>query len=252
MRSFREATRIFWVGWAEIFDYLAAVKEHAWEVLWGAGVIGVVFGIATLYWSPSWHAFGYVLALLVFVAGYQLWRDYHLRLQPKLRVTRIIAQTTPAYGRMLYDKSPMPPGGFKGDPTACYFEVAGTSEAVTLKDVRVQIAAIQPAVSSLALLPVYLRQRGDNVMKGVPPAQSFDLHAGEHKIIELVSALTGAQYFTVEHIAWDTNKEIPRGRYRINVNISAENAPTQSLWFTVWMDEAGELQCEHELNPKII
>jgi hypothetical protein len=246
MRSFREATRVFWTGWTEIFDYLAAVKEHAWEVMWDAGMIGLVFTIATLVWSPSWRAFGYVVALAVFVAGYQLWRDCHLRLQPKLRVERVIARTTPAYGRVLYDKSPMPPGGFKGDPTACYFEVAGTSEAVTIKDVRVQIAEIQPPVSSLALLPVCLRQRGDNVIKGVPPAQSFDLHAGEHKIIELVSALTGAHQFTVEHIAWDTNKDIPRGRYRINVSVSAQNAPTLSSWFTVWMDEYGELQCEME------
>ena len=86
MRRFKEATRIFWTGWAEIFDYLAAVKEHAWEVMWGAGVIGTVFTIATLVWSPSWRAFGYIIALVVFVAGYQLWRAYHVRLVPKLEI----------------------------------------------------------------------------------------------------------------------------------------------------------------------
>lgn len=86
MRRFKEATRIFWTGWAEIFDYLAAVREHAWEVMWGAGVIGTVFTIATLVWSPSWRAFGYIIALVVFVAGYQLWRAYHVRLVPKLEI----------------------------------------------------------------------------------------------------------------------------------------------------------------------
>jgi hypothetical protein len=86
MGSFRESTRVFWTGWAEIFDYLAAVREHAWEVMWGASVIGIVFTIATLVWSPSWRALGYVIALVVFVAGYQLWRAYHLRLIPKLEI----------------------------------------------------------------------------------------------------------------------------------------------------------------------
>ncbi len=72
--------------------------------MWGAGVIGLAFGVATIWWSPRWQVFGYVLALIVFVAGYQLWRDYHLRLQPKLQVTKVLNPKR----HTVYDNSPMP------------------------------------------------------------------------------------------------------------------------------------------------
>jgi hypothetical protein len=98
MRNFREATRVFWTEWVWIPDYLVSVKDHAWEVLWGAGVIGIPFGILTLSWAPSRHALGYVIAAIVFVAGYQLWRDYHVRLQPKLDVGGEITMTDAGAG----------------------------------------------------------------------------------------------------------------------------------------------------------
>lgn len=106
MRSFKQATRVFWTGWEYIGDYLGAVKNHGWEVLWGAGVIGLPFTLVTLNWIPSWwSAFGYVIALIVAVSGYHLWRDYHLRLQPKLQVTRVIPQTWRTKG-IFYEKFP--------------------------------------------------------------------------------------------------------------------------------------------------
>jgi hypothetical protein len=163
MRSFGQATRVFWSrsGWAQIPAYFVAVKNHGWEVLWGAGMIGIPFTLVTLVWLPSWWKyFGYVLAMLVLVAGYQLWRDNHVRLQPKLRVTRVLSQkwnTRPA--GILYDKSPMPPNKRNGDAVAYYFEIKGVGEASTIRDVRVQLAESNPPVQHRDWLPVLLSHK---------------------------------------------------------------------------------------------
>jgi hypothetical protein len=99
MRRFIEATRSFWTGWANIPEYFAAVKDHAWETLWGAGVIGIPFGILTLYWAPSRSALGYVIALVVLAAGYYVWRPYHLRLIPRFEVTAYTIQPTDVFDK---------------------------------------------------------------------------------------------------------------------------------------------------------
>jgi hypothetical protein len=52
-----------------IWAYWHAVREEAWAILWGAGLIGIPVTIATLYFSPSWKALGWTLAWCVLVAG---------------------------------------------------------------------------------------------------------------------------------------------------------------------------------------
>ncbi|HVN94267.1 MAG TPA: hypothetical protein VMT38_11250 [Terracidiphilus sp.] len=100
MRKFIEATRSFWTGWANIPEYFAAVKDHAWETLWGAGVIGILFGILTIYWAPSRSALGYVIALVVFIAGYYVWRPQYLKLTPKFEITSYTIQRTDTFDRV--------------------------------------------------------------------------------------------------------------------------------------------------------
>lgn len=81
MRSFKEGLR-----WKPLWDYWLAIKEHAWELLWGAGPVGIAFGFYTLYRAPSLRFLGWVVAWIVFVAGYSAWRAYHVRLIPKLKI----------------------------------------------------------------------------------------------------------------------------------------------------------------------
>ncbi|HMH15760.1 MAG TPA: hypothetical protein VK578_21850 [Edaphobacter sp.] len=242
MRSFREATRVFWTGWAEVPAYLHAVKEHAWEVLWGAGMIGIPFGIVTLYWSPAWQALGYVLAVLFFVGGYQLWRDYHLRLQPQLRVTKINAQKWRTATGILYDNSPMPPNKKNGDAIAYYFEISGVSEASTIRDVRVQLAEINPPVQHLNWLPILLFHKHDHP----PHAEKFDLHPGDVKHIDLISGYRGDDHFEIRHIVDGANRNIPAGSYRLSVTITATDTPKISVYFAVCVDSEGLLQCKME------
>jgi hypothetical protein len=240
MRSFREATRAFWSGWVQIPAYFLAIKESGWEVLWGAGMIGIAFGIATLRWSPSWQALGYVIALVVFVAGYQLWRDHYLRLQPKLRVSKVIAQKWRTRAGILYDKSPMPPNKRNGDAVAYYFEIKGTSEASTIRDVQVQLAEINPPVPNLDWLPVPLFHKHDQP----PHTKKFDLHPGDVKHIDLVSAYRGDDNFEIRHIIDGVNRNIPAvGVHRFTVTITASDTPKLSVCFDVFVDAEGLLQC---------
>jgi hypothetical protein len=97
MLTFREGWRSFKEGLDKrfIWEYWLAVKNHAWEIFWGAGVIGIICTLYTLYYSPPWTKLGWVVAWVFLIAGYFAWRADHIRLIPKLAVRETRFQETP-------------------------------------------------------------------------------------------------------------------------------------------------------------
>lgn len=81
LRSFKEG-----LDWRLIREYWKAVREHAWEILWGAGMVGIPFAIVTLYYAPSRSFLGWLCVWTVLVAGYYVWRADHIRLIPKFEI----------------------------------------------------------------------------------------------------------------------------------------------------------------------
>ncbi|MGA8216712.1 MAG: hypothetical protein WB799_24215 [Candidatus Sulfotelmatobacter sp.] len=81
--------------WKLLRDYWLTIKEHAWETLWGTGLVGIAFVFYTLYRAPSLRLLGWVVAWIILVAGYNAWRPYHLRLTPKLAIVSIHTVETP-------------------------------------------------------------------------------------------------------------------------------------------------------------
>jgi hypothetical protein len=96
MLNFSQGFRSFKEGfdWKLVRDYLLAVKEHAWETVWGATVVGIPFTIYTLYFAPSRLFLAWFCVWIVLVAGYYIWRADHIRLIPKFAVTELIVQPT--------------------------------------------------------------------------------------------------------------------------------------------------------------
>jgi hypothetical protein len=74
--------------------YWRLFKNRAWEIFWGPTVLGILFGVVTLWWSPSLIVFLAYLLTVSFMAGYYLWREEYVRLQPGFKVEQIIAQVT--------------------------------------------------------------------------------------------------------------------------------------------------------------
>lgn len=74
MLRFREGWRSFKEGLDRRFlcDYWRAVWNHAWQIFWGAGAVGVILTAFTLYDSPSWKALGWVVACLGFSGSWLL------------------------------------------------------------------------------------------------------------------------------------------------------------------------------------
>ena len=97
MESFFKGWRAFKAGLdaKHIRDYWSAVWNHAWEIWWGAGLIGLICTALTLYYAPSRWILGWVVAWVFLVAGYYTWRPYQLRLTPKFRVSDLRVQPTP-------------------------------------------------------------------------------------------------------------------------------------------------------------
>ncbi|MGA7380739.1 MAG: hypothetical protein WBX03_07795, partial [Terriglobales bacterium] len=66
----------------------------AWDMFWGPTVFGIIFSIATLCYPPLKLWFLTYLLTLFFTTGYFLWKGDYVRLQPRFRVSKIIAQRT--------------------------------------------------------------------------------------------------------------------------------------------------------------
>ncbi|MGA9665709.1 MAG: hypothetical protein WBQ69_04570, partial [Gallionella sp.] len=78
----------FWTYWL-------AFKEKGWEIFWGPTLLGIIFGIYTLWHSPARVWFLAYVLIVVYLTGYYLWRAYHVRLMPRLELnTPLIVDTT--------------------------------------------------------------------------------------------------------------------------------------------------------------
>ena len=232
--------------WIETLDLLpeyftAAIGQ--WQaVLWGVSMPALVWGIWFILGTPpQWMNVAAIFSGL-FIAGYYVWRADHVRLQPKLKVTRVIPQPWESGIAAFYSNSPMPPA--RGvDPhhlMAYYFEISSTSEALTLRDVRVELADIVPPVKNLDWLPVLLYHKHDDP----PHKEKFDLHPGGIKHIDLVSAHQRDDHFEVRHIVDGRNRNVPSsGHHCLTVVITATDTPKLLVSFDVFMDAEGVLQC---------
>jgi hypothetical protein len=234
MRSFSEGFRSFKEGLDRklIWEYWLAVKEHAWEIWWGAGVIGVICTAFTLYYVPSRWVLGWAVAWVFLVAGYYVWRADHIRLQQKIEVTRVGTHSWPHRDG--------------GTGTQYLFEIVNKSEALTIRGVRVTLQEIIPEIENHDWLPIPLHLQHDN-----PPSggfqQSFDLHPSEPRNIDLFTTVTGSN---VAHVAPAVRgvdlRVLVTGRCRLRVMVHSEDVPVLFVWFAAWLDEKGVIRCELE------
>jgi hypothetical protein len=216
-----------------IWAYWVAVKEEAWAILWGAGVVGVLITVITLYLSPSWKALGWIVAWCILVAGYYVWRADHVRLEKKIKAT---------YVRRHSWVRP------EGEGVQYYFGIVNTSEANTIRHVRVQLQEMIPSIESISWLPIPLHQQHDNPLTGITEYEkTFDLHPNEPKHIDLFTGIKGQKYFHVTHIVPSGDVAVQvTGRHRLKVIVTGNDIPVSFLWFAVWMGEDGTLCCELE------
>jgi len=75
---------------ALLWEYVIAFKNTFWEIFWGAGVLGILFGIYTLYRSPSLPWLLCYLLAVSFMTGYLLWRRDHVRLEPRVSIMHVV------------------------------------------------------------------------------------------------------------------------------------------------------------------
>jgi hypothetical protein len=234
MVSLSEGFRAFKEGLDKKFlcAYWVAVWGHAWEIWWGAGVIGVICTVLTIYYAPSRWILGWAVAWVFLVAGYYAWRADHVRLQQKIEATRVRTHSYPHRD------------GGKG--TQYYFGIINNSEAATIHGVRVQLMEIIPEIENHDWLPIPLHLKHDNPLSGVF-TQSFDLHPREPRNIDLFTTATATgnrvAHFALSVSGVDLRLPIT-GRCRFRVMINAEDVPVLFVWFAVWMDEGGILRCE--------
>jgi hypothetical protein len=107
---------------------------------------------------------------------------------------------------------------------------------------------IIPAIENRDWLPVPLHLQHDNPRSG-ELTQSFDLHPREPRNIDLFSTADATRN-SVAHFALSVSGvdlRVPitnRCRFRLMVN--GQDLPVLFIWFALWMDQSGTLQCEME------
>lgn len=245
--------------WVSSFDYLPdflmAVQAQFISVFWGESIgtgIGHVFGVAmpflilaiySQFKTPEPFINWVAVISDVLIAGYYVWRADHLRLEQKIDIPRLRTQEwVVAQGN----------AGAGHNAKAYYFEVVNMSEGATIEDVNVQLNRIIPEVPNLDWLPINLRLKHDSPAHGERYARSFNLNPREVKTIDFVSALQGNTVFTVEHIVGMANHTVffDTEGHRLQVLVTGKNMPALLVWFRVWRDELGLIQCEMEENEE--
>ncbi len=218
-------------------DYLRAIIKQWMTILFGETVVAAAFLIWWALANPKNPPLIAIFVVAMFVAGYFAWLADHARLQQRICITKVLDQTWWN-------------ADFKRDAIAYYFEIINKSEALSIYGVRVQLAEIIPMVPNFNWLPVPLRQKHDNPLLGTDYKRTFDLNPSEPKHIDFVSSFLGAREFHVEHIAGPgVNNSIPvsgEGHHRLKVMVTAQDMPILYVWFDVWMNGVGVLQCEME------
>lgn len=80
----------------ELPDYFKAVKAQWVDVAWGVGMPAVIF---IILWSmevvKERRTIAYFFVWALFMAGYYLWRAYHIRLIPKFELEELFTPHTP-------------------------------------------------------------------------------------------------------------------------------------------------------------
>jgi len=103
MFRFREGWQSFKAGLnkGQFGAYLIEFWNHAWEIWWGAGVIGLACTLLTLYYAPSRWILGWAVAWVFLIAGYYAWRPYYIRLTARAEITGVRLQSSPQSRTMI-------------------------------------------------------------------------------------------------------------------------------------------------------
>jgi hypothetical protein len=239
MRQFRARLIAQFERLLSIPEYFPALAKEWLNILFGETLLGIAFLIWWALGAPTNHALIVTFVIAMFLAGYYAWRADHVRLQRRIKIA----------GVFMHDWSvPQDKRGTGFSARAWFFTVVNESDAVTIEDVNVQLRAISPEVPTLNWLPIHLHLKHDNPAKAEDYRQSFSLHPGEPRSVDFVSALEGDNRFTVEHTVPAVNKSVPFDTegHRLQVMVTAKDMPVLLVWFKVWRDEAGLIQCAME------
>jgi hypothetical protein len=228
----------------ELLEEYFPVLFTRWQAaIWGGSVLAVAFGwrFITSDWPYPVKLTACVVGL--FFAGYYVWRADHLRLEKKIAITRVFPRNWT-----------IPQGSVRaGHHARAYcIELINKSEGITVEGVSVQLKSMFPEVPDVDFLPINLHLQHDNPTKAEDQARSFDLNPCEPKNVDFVSAFEGDNVFSIVHVVAGVNHTVhfDTEGHRLQVMVTAKHMPMSLIWFKVWRDEAGLMQCEIEQNEK--
>lgn len=219
-------------------DYFRAIAKEWLNILFGETLVGIAFLIWWALGAPRDHALVTVFVIAMFVAGYYAWRAHHVRLEPKIEISRICSGewTVARDDAHAFQQA-----------KSYYIELVNQSEGVTTEGISVQLSGMSPPATTWNFLPIALHLQHDNPSRPEDQIRHFTLNPKETRNIDFISALEGDNRFSVVHVMHGATHLVPyTGNNRLQVRVTAKNTPAFFVWFKVWRDGAGALQCEIE------
>ena len=221
--------------------YFRALAKEWNSILFGETLVSVGFLIWWSLASPSNPHLIEVFVVAMFVAGFYAWHGVHTRLEKKLEIAKINwREWTIQIGEQQYHRA-----------NAYEIEIINRSEGETVEGVSVQLSEVFPQMPAWEFLPIPLHLRHDDPKNPQDQKREFTLNPQETRKIDFISALEGDTKFDVIHVQHGVHHSVPyTGNNRLKVRITARNMPASDVWFKVWRDDAGRLQCEMEPPEK--
>ena len=219
-------------------SYLRALAKEWVSILFGETILGAAFLIWLSLTNPSNGKLLFAFVAAMFMAGFYAWYAAYARLERRIEIIQISPREWPVQ---------------RGEPhayqraKAYQIEIINRSKGVTVENVSVQLSAIDPKWANWEFLPIPLHLRHDNPSRPEDQMRAFSLDPEEQRNIDFISAFEGDNRFSVVHVVHGATWEVPyTDRNRLQVRITARDMPAVFVWFKVWRDKAGVLQCELE------
>jgi hypothetical protein len=212
-----------------VWSFLKAVSMRFKYLLGGGSLLVVAVGIIEHYVaaSISWTIYTWILAAVFFIALVSHGAYLQSRLEPKMQIKQPEKRIWPIGQH-----------GFTG--AEFYFEILNKSESEPLENVRVELISMHP--DAIHYLPVPLHIKHDSY-----EIREFCINAGATRQIDLITGPVNhpksQRVMVVAHTVNADRVNIPYGRYRMTVRVSAKNSAPATAVFEAWIDSLGELAC---------
>jgi hypothetical protein len=195
----------------------------------GGGIIIIAAGAVEHFVGRSLTVSQYIIVVLLAIVGAQFWHGLiqFKRSQPRIQIAAQVSQ----HFWQLDD-------GRGSTGTGYYFTVGNGSTLESLESVRAELVGMQPDEIGVLPAPLHIRHKDYRTVEthiGPGGHAQFDLVTGPDHNSSSQEALVIPLVMGGDR-GYDCGRQVPYGRYKLSVRISAKNCVPADATFQIWVE----------------